>query len=112
KALETARRSGLSSVPRRRRAPSATPSVREPAQASPQPGPVPAPPCPVRPFPVPARTGRWHSVGRSQSGSLQLAYLFKITADQLGLLFGVQLLRSEEHTSELQSRENLVCRLL
>src|SRR6266700_5776229 len=25
---------------------------------------------------------------------------------------GAQLLRSEEHTSELQSRENLVCRLL
>src|SRR5690606_41524475 len=25
---------------------------------------------------------------------------------------GVRLLRSEEHTSELQSRENLVCRLL
>src|SRR5690606_41343594 len=26
--------------------------------------------------------------------------------------FGVPTLRSEEHTSELQSRENLVCRLL
>src|SRR5690606_41095826 len=26
--------------------------------------------------------------------------------------FGVRFLRSEEHTSELQSRENLVCRLL
>src|SRR5690606_40969624 len=31
--------------------------------------------------------------------------------DALGYLVG-QLLRSEEHTSELQSRENLVCRLL
>src|SRR5690606_40997060 len=30
----------------------------------------------------------------------------------LGLWKGDQTLRSEEHTSELQSRENLVCRLL
>src|SRR5690606_19626615 len=30
----------------------------------------------------------------------------------LGLFITDQLLRSEEHTSELQSRENLVCRLL
>src|SRR5690606_39940271 len=29
-----------------------------------------------------------------------------------GLLFKPFILRSEEHTSELQSRENLVCRLL
>src|SRR5690606_41845925 len=29
-----------------------------------------------------------------------------------GELIGIVLLRSEEHTSELQSRENLVCRLL
>src|SRR3989475_2471149 len=28
------------------------------------------------------------------------------------LLFGVVLVRSEEHTSELQSQSNLVCRLL
>src|SRR5690606_39934906 len=27
-------------------------------------------------------------------------------------LYGIRLRRSEEHTSELQSRENLVCRLL
>src|SRR5690606_40989888 len=27
-------------------------------------------------------------------------------------IFGTQSVRSEEHTSELQSRENLVCRLL
>src|SRR5436309_6808841 len=31
---------------------------------------------------------------------------------QLGLIFKNLQLRSEEHTSELQSRENLVCRLL
>src|SRR5690606_40899603 len=30
----------------------------------------------------------------------------------LGLVLGQRTLRSEEHTSELQSRENLVCRLL
>src|SRR5690606_41701933 len=33
----------------------------------------------------------------------------RISLDSLKLIF---LLRSEEHTSELQSRENLVCRLL
>src|SRR5690606_40760291 len=33
------------------------------------------------------------------------------TANLVGEI-GRQLLRSEEHTSELQSRENLVCRLL
>src|SRR5215475_16138282 len=31
---------------------------------------------------------------------------------QRGDLFGQRVPRSEEHTSELQSRENLVCRLL
>src|SRR5690606_41304470 len=37
-----------------------------------------------------------------------------LLAEQLLQLLnvGLQLLRSEEHTSELQSRENLVCRLL
>src|SRR5690606_41525886 len=33
-------------------------------------------------------------------------------ADSLPLMMGVPPSRSEEHTSELQSRENLVCRLL
>src|SRR5690606_41706344 len=32
--------------------------------------------------------------------------------DQLQTILPLQPLRSEEHTSELQSRENLVCRLL
>src|SRR5690606_7790701 len=33
--------------------------------------------------------------------------------DRLGILkYTTQVVRSEEHTSELQSRENLVCRLL
>src|SRR5690606_41927788 len=34
------------------------------------------------------------------------------TGDGQGRLWGDALVRSEEHTSELQSRENLVCRLL
>src|SRR5690606_40041478 len=37
-------------------------------------------------------------------------YVAAIRAGQLGV--PVTLVRSEEHTSELQSRENLVCRLL
>src|SRR5690606_42096425 len=32
--------------------------------------------------------------------------------EELGPRFGARAVRSEEHTSELQSRENLVCRLL
>src|SRR5690606_39734844 len=39
----------------------------------------------------------------------------KETIDRLGLFgekVGIAFQRSEEHTSELQSRENLVCRLL
>src|SRR5690606_41197151 len=35
---------------------------------------------------------------------------FRICSDFFDLLVGIK--RSEEHTSELQSRENLVCRLL
>src|SRR5690606_41824465 len=31
---------------------------------------------------------------------------------EIGVMFAAPPLRSEEHTSELQSRENLVCRLL
>src|SRR5690606_41305766 len=34
------------------------------------------------------------------------------TAFQIGFLLYIPFIRSEEHTSELQSRENLVCRLL
>src|SRR5690606_39821927 len=36
--------------------------------------------------------------------------LYLVKAGHIAVL--VQLIRSEEHTSELQSRENLVCRLL
>src|SRR2546430_6359387 len=35
-----------------------------------------------------------------------------ITIDPLYISCGVDLMRSEEHTSELQSQSNLVCRLL
>src|SRR5690606_41019820 len=41
-----------------------------------------------------------------QNKDLQHAFLYKITQSEKLIT------RSEEHTSELQSRENLVCRLL
>src|SRR5690606_8538388 len=48
--------------------------------------------------------------------STNLARLLASEADQLSSLSGLQLVakkvKSEEHTFELQSRENLVCRLL
>src|SRR5690606_6241334 len=54
-----------------------------------------------------------------KAGSLPLAELWRIATEPRALAtyrlsFGASLLaaRSEEHTSELQSRENLVCRLL
>src|SRR5690606_40565803 len=49
----------------------------------------------LRTFLTTAVTGRAHLVGASMGGNTLWSYL-----------------RSEEHTSELQSRENLVCRLL
>src|SRR5690606_39436030 len=41
-----------------------------------------------------------------------LQLLGQISGQLVGWWMGLQLSRSEEHTSELQSRENLVCRLL
>src|SRR5690606_40678266 len=41
-----------------------------------------------------------------------VAYDFSCGGTQLFLAQRIQVIRSEEHTSELQSRENLVCRLL
>src|SRR5690606_41973274 len=38
--------------------------------------------------------------------------VFQVTDSGIGNLYGPESTRSEEHTSELQSRENLVCRLL
>src|SRR5690606_41598035 len=43
------------------------------------------------------------------SFTLMIALLFVLLLDSLGTVAAI---RSEEHTSELQSRENLVCRLL
>src|SRR5690606_39911979 len=40
------------------------------------------------------------------------AHSWQQRADYRGQPYGEALFRSEEHTSELQSRENLVCRLL
>src|SRR5690606_41747226 len=42
----------------------------------------------------------------------QLDFLAFFEANDLDLGDAVRVVRSEEHTSELQSRENLVCRLL
>src|SRR5690606_41720387 len=46
--------------------------------------------------------------------SIQNPNNVKVITDQFGfaLYFSRSVIRSEEHTSELQSRENLVCRLL
>src|SRR5690606_14777077 len=41
-----------------------------------------------------------------------LAYALKGALDSAFVVLGADIDRSEEHTSELQSRENLVCRLL
>src|SRR5690606_41046188 len=53
-------------------------------------------------------------VVRAQSGDAitQLAENFSQIHQQLGAVLKGQQARSEEHTSELQSRDNLVCRLL
>src|SRR5436309_7494538 len=51
----------------------------------------------------------WDGTGES-GGSVQSGnYFVKVTRPGTG---SQEVLRSEEHTSELQSRENLVCRLL
>src|SRR5690606_3335241 len=42
----------------------------------------------------------------------KLSKKFKVTTDSKHNYLVVENIRSEEHTSELQSRENLVCRLL
>src|SRR5690606_39584702 len=65
----------------------------------------------------PAPAGRWRVTASSYVGSLvvdgvELLIRPKINPENLFLLLEPGLPRSEEHTSELQSRENLVCRLL
>src|SRR5690606_39806694 len=63
-----------------------------------------------------ARLAEWNSTTRPlppyRSAHGLLAAQAARTPDQVALRFGTTALRSEEHTSELQSRENLVCRLL
>src|SRR5690606_41632858 len=50
--------------------------------------------------------GRVLKAGTEDSDSTKSKAILRITIDKSGKV------RSEEHTSELQSRENLVCRLL
>src|SRR5690606_41597466 len=61
------------------------------------------------------RADRENRPGRAQGGALEFPLLWRQgqgLVPQLPLLHEVREGRSEEHTSELQSRENLVCRLL
>src|SRR2546422_3460696 len=51
-------------------------------------------------------------VGLVVAGLLFFGFLAVLRELDLGLLLGLHQLRSEEHTSELQSRLHLVCRLL
>src|SRR2546427_3496961 len=53
-----------------------------------------------------------HAVARGSGGSPQLARGEAHAVTVLGLLVARHGMRSEEHTSELQSQSNLVCRLL
>src|SRR5690606_41906149 len=58
--------------------------------------------------------GRWLLVHQVADAELQLGVERVITVAQLDVMVDDRrnIGRSEEHTSELQSRENLVCRLL
>src|SRR5690606_42105700 len=58
--------------------------------------------------------GPWHAEALFACVEENREYLASRTfiADRVRDLTGARRLRSEEHTSELQSRENLVCRLL
>src|SRR5690606_41223553 len=55
------------------------------------------------------RSANGHRTG-SPLGVVPLSYWYRSRCAALGA--GAAAYRSEEHTSELQSRENLVCRLL
>src|SRR2546428_1821151 len=59
------------------------------------------------------RSGREVQVVRDhQHPKALLVYEPEHQLEQAHLVFQVELVRSEEHTSELQSRSDLVCRLL
>src|SRR5205085_12432504 len=59
-------------------------------------------------FPYTTLFRSWH-LGRWAD---QLACIIPLMSPELGRALGPTKLRSEEHTSELQSQSNLVCRLL
>src|SRR5260370_27820157 len=64
-------------------------------------------------FPVPAFAGEGHLMcSPSVFGVTSSMFPSGALRDQNRLDVGVQFVRSEEHTSELQSHLNLVCRLL
>ena len=49
---------------------------------------------------------------KSLVGQWKIPYVYGMTAGELAYMISGEGWRSEEHTSELQSRRNLVCRLL
>src|SRR2546430_10644461 len=53
-----------------------------------------------------------HLADAVQAGAIAPAHLPPGRANRAGAIDGVEKPRSEEHTSELQSQSNLVCRLL
>src|SRR5690606_40185868 len=66
-----------------------------------------------RPAMITAAAGSVALVAAPLIASHGLPYLFAagLLAGLVQIAFGLLRMRSEEHTSELQSRENLVCRL-
>src|SRR5436309_6099583 len=56
--------------------------------------------------------GIFASSGSSQEGLTEFGRDLVRECEALGVIIDLAFMRSEEHTSELQSRENLVCRLL
>src|SRR5690606_27284893 len=64
---------------------------------------------PVPAAPAPGPAARWARALLSPWSRLSLLVVVLLSAASVMVLFEP---RSEEHTSELQSRENLVCRLL
>src|SRR5690349_22629844 len=60
---------------------------------------------------MPGLGGRQPSATEPDGEALAVQVLHD-EVDEVGAAFGLQPARSEEHTSELQSRRDLVCRLL
>src|SRR5437773_9586395 len=61
---------------------------------------------------APAHGERAHAVGKRRRENRTIAGATQVRRDAPGQLLGAEELRSEEHTSELQSHHDLVCRLL